>query len=64
MGTMVSLRLCLHSTVALPILRGADNTCRAADFFVCGSRSGKGQDQSSWLQTTDYRLQTTALYEQ
>jgi hypothetical protein len=51
-----------------PDLAWFKHTCRAADFFVCGSRSGKGQDQSSWLQTTDYRLQTpdysTLLYEQ
>jgi hypothetical protein len=37
------------------------HTCRAADFFVCGNRSGKDQDQNSWLL---YRLQTTARYEQ
>jgi hypothetical protein len=41
-----------------PDLAWCRHTCRAADFFVCGSRSGKGQDQSSWLQSTDYRLQT------
>jgi hypothetical protein len=40
-----------------PDLAWCRHTCRAADFFVCGSRSGKGQDQSSWLQTTDSRLQ-------
>lgn len=60
MGTMVSLRLCLHRTVALPILRGADTRAGLRTFSFAAAEAGRAKTRAAGysLQTTDSRLQT------
>ena len=52
--------LCLHSTVALPILRGADTRAGLRTCSFAAAEAGRAKTRAAGyrLQTTDSRLQT------